>query len=729
MSTKELVKSNAEADKKPDEAVRITKNYWFMTQKFEKDAFYNFLEGMRDDEKKELLFTAVLAIDFGDGDTTAYAIIRELVGDKNDYKEYRLNITKESQVIPTIIGFKDGKTFIGKEAQFCPRFYQHFKIHPGDKMADRKNAGNWSDNKGTEFTYRELMFEFFKEVFNSIFNDKTDVVRSLDQACKDGKLLVCAGCPASDKWLNPKAQEEFRELIKEATGNPHVAVVPESTASLMTGMVVNPSEESTVNIVDISKGIAIFDFGSLSVDFTFILPGGIVITHSIYEIGGCDIDKLILDAALAKTGMSKCEIADSGEEYLIIARKIKENYYNHPDYQQIIRDFAEHFYFDKKFMDEEVWGKGKSEDHPGQILLEKCKTFVRSCHESVKHYGCENVLISGGTGNVTEFCEIVNEIFKTDSMNENGDENSAKARTHLISKEDPSFCVSRGLCLMKENEMIGISSLDSYRSDAEKASKEAYSEIIKRISEKTVKEFLAEFKNIVEPYTNQKGKIKTEDLIKIVEEEMKKNPELIFNDPEKLKAMLSEAVVEESNRFIEGMKSKADEISKTVYGTSFAFSPKLLDTNPGWGKGKNGSDMIDTSAVMTTLLSNKILNGFAFCISSVIVGIIVGIFLNSPLFAFVGAFLIDKKKFSRLTDKLTVKAIDITGGISSDKLADSLTKTDDERILNSLIDGVSKELEKESFFKEEITNYFKTIAEAILGKILFYVYDNEPKAL
>jgi hypothetical protein len=105
MSTKELVKSDSGTDKKPDEAICITKNYWFMTQEFKKNDVYNFLEGLRDAEKKELLITAVLSIDFGGGETTAYAIIREIIESQEKVKRYeynkiRVNITEKSAVIP-----------------------------------------------------------------------------------------------------------------------------------------------------------------------------------------------------------------------------------------------------------------------------------------------------------------------------------------------------------------------------------------------------------------------------------------------------------------------------------------------------------------------------------------------------------------------------------------------------------------------------------------------------
>jgi hypothetical protein len=380
---------------------------------------------------------------------------------------------------------------------------------------------------------------------------------------------------------------------------------------------------------------------------------------------------------------------------------------------------------DKDFMDKKVWGKGAGKDHPGQKLLEEYKSFIRVCYESVEQDGCKNVIVTGGTGKVRELREIVKMIFKTDNREETSDK---AASTHFIPQENPSFCVSQGLCIAKKVDMIGVSYLDSYRSAAKSESNTAYSNIIRKISEKIVPAFIPEFKKAVESHINQKGKMKIEELTAAVEEEIKNNPDGFLNDRRNLEKILSEAIVVESGEFTQKMKKKADEILKKIYGESFAFSDNLLDGNLALADDKNGADMdmIDISAVITKLFSNNVLSNVMFCFSSVIIGILIGIILHSPFFI-PGFFLIDKKKFSSFVNKQAVKAVDMTGGVSSDKLAELMAKADDEKFVKTLIESTSEELKKQAFLKEEITDYFEITAEAIFGKILFYIYDKEPK--
>lgn len=732
MSDEKMITTTAEipGENSPKKA-QIAHDYWLMTQKLEKDAFYNFLKELRNPDKK---YTAVLAIDFGHGETTAYFLTIEEIVDESDenakiktvYDDDRLNITKNAAAIPTRIGFVGTTTFIGSEAEDnCNNFYQYFKRHPGKKRADGKNAGNWSDyapNKAsqTEKTYKELTEDYFRKVFRSVLDNLSDD-NALKKAYKDGTLLVSVGCPASAEWLNADAQKDFKDLIRKAITDPEgkiatplVTIVPESTAALMASMV---NKNATTDKIDISRGIIIFDMGSSTIDVTFILPGGKIITKSLRK-GGSHIDWLIFITALRISGLYQNDITDEEKpELLVRMREIKEAFYNNPAIHKKITALSRKnpFYLNKEFMNE-VWGSQE-----GQALLEIFREFVKNCYNEVKGYGCANVLITGGTGKVTEFSDIVKEVFGTDAADKTNDEDNNDTKTHFISFEDTSYCVAQGLCLMKKIEFIGQEYLDEYCKKAEQIAEYKYSNIMREIAKKATPTLISVLKNVAGSL-GENEKITSEELCNRLEKNLKANKDFIFNNEKILKEIMSEAIAGETNSFLTTMKTEASKIAEKIYGNSFVFSHNILEGNIFSQDKQKNSQNITSDNVLKDLLTTDFLGKTVFAAIAVLSAVAAFLLVGIPI-PF-GGFL-DSDKLIDNVNKTVVKFKDFTGGFSKN----DLSKTNADKSESKLIEDICMVLCEQEIFKDVITDFLSLNAEAVLGKVMFYVYDNEPQAL
>ncbi|MBR6619565.1 MAG: hypothetical protein IKK85_04420 [Clostridia bacterium] len=753
-----------------ENSAEITHDYWLMTQRMESGSFYKSLEAFRDSETKEFLYDCILSIDFGHGETVAYAMLVEqfreniLKGEKDSLSDMlhpkitnfldakfskdekkiyfgriepekslkfdpkEMILEDKKTVIPTMLGFENEKTFIGKDAKCKPEFYQHFKRYPGEKSADGMPTGNWSDNASPdaekEITYKSLMYEYFKKVFHNIkkYND-----RRIEEAFEKGRLLICVGCPTSNNWLEPEQQKKFAKLVSEATGNPHVAVVPESTAALMTGMLCgNHTRQKNKNQkVNIGEGIAIFDFGSSTIDFTYIKPGGIIITKSIL-LGGYNIDEQILDEALKSINAElkrkgeeekdwdKAEEINCKEKHLIAAREAKETYYDNPGSNEKIHVFDMPVYINKSFMDNKVWGKNEGSAHEGQQLLDKCRAFIQSCYDAVDTaYGCANVLICGGTAKVTEFEEIVEDVFKN---------------SKFIPYGDTTFCVAEGLCLMKKIEYIGQLYSEKYRDQTRMLAEYVYYEKVLKIAASKLAPIVID--KIMPIIDNGLATNAT-----MTDEEFKdKAYEAITGGSEYTDCMddISEAIYDclEGGSADDGDKGylnecryRAYEIAENIYEKDFDFvltlsnSPKVIGNTA-----KNPYEKAIQQALVDLLYSKE----FIWVMSWIVKRIINLQAMDLPVP--VKTTSINAKKAAQ--DMLmNIRQKTHLNSINKKKLWKFAGTTINDSFEDRLAKDLAREFKEDYFLSTEIKKYFELNAEAILGKVMLYVYDNPPKEL
>lgn len=735
----------------------ITHNYWLMAQPFKTRSFYKILKELKPDGKN-FVYDCVMALDFGAGQTAACAMFAEQLKQsrgerfqdwftaKFEAEKYKFLPEKHlrfptikvdfkdstESVIPTMIGFKNGAAIIGKDAENCDEFYQQFKRYPGEPRMDGKDTGNWSDKAAENKTYRDLMLEYFREVFRQIFYGSNDA--RLKDALVKGTLLICVGCPTSKEWLGSEAQKKFIGLVREAvepvyreiteatesaeaidTAKIHVDVVAESTASLMTGMLSSnyTSRKGTKKETDIGKGILIVDMGSLTIDITYIKAGSIIITDSIM-LGGHEVDERILNAALRKLYPSedvnslnditeeygvKNKIKNYTEKCLIDMRNRKELFYDSG--REYVKDASvsgKTFIFNKDFMDNEVWGKGKGEDHPGQQLLKRLEEFIKKCYTEVKSYGCDTVLISGGTGKVNEFREVVETVFKG---------------SNFIPYENTSLCVAEGLCLMKKIEYKGLLYLESYISWTGMLAKKHYDETMKSASKMLAPIIAKNIKPVIEALIKSNKSITAKDLLKEAEKHLINTRE--YND---CMDKISAAMLPCLNDFKANCQKKAAEVADGIYQKDFSFV-----VNP--------SDSV-------TIIKNDRENPYEIAIKQALVNLIFGRILIISLaklgkivedFDVFGITKIRPYSYKKHTqDKLMDYYSEFRFKIKPKTLSRFLDKVNSSSFEADLEKDLNTEF-KEGYYLTEIQCYFELIAEAVLGKVMLYVYDNPPKDL
>ena len=697
------------------EKAEISHNYYLMTEKLETNGFYNILKYSRHPETGNFLYDTILAIDFGHGETTVCCLSAEQIktgfikGVRNSFlskikpdemlKFNPISITLNNQgaIIPTIIGYdKNGNIRIGSDAAVCPEIYDDFKRYPGKEIKDKNGepvaTGNWSDSASNvrNISFKQLMSAYFKKLFEIIFNTCDNRIK---EALDANRLLICVGCPTSEKWLNPESRKEYIKLVRDAIGNNKAAVsiVAESTAALMTGMLRgnHNQKKDAEQEYDIGKGIAIFDFGSSTIDFTYIKPGGIIITKSII-LGGYDIDKRIFDAAVTLTGVNTEEIDSMTEaRYIIALRQEKERYYgNGEDDNTDIYDLknttlGKPFRFNSDFMNNEVWGKEKGKEHPGQVLLEKCKDFINSCYNAVvDSYGCENVLISGGTGKVKEFKEIVEEVFNNN-------------KHKFIPYKNTSFCVAEGLCLMKKIEYMGQLFLKAYQKYAKSRAELYYNETIKNTANKLTDVIIKNIKPVIDNAI-ENDKVLTE---------------------KDFSAMIYDNIIN-SRDYSDCMDKLSQAMSKCIEEYRFSCYDKALDIGKKIYTQEN-FDFVLNLKENININKNDAPDPYKLAIDYAIINL-----RHKMLAKFISKFYKSRKEV-----QFHIMMLNQDSKIQKKKLEKLSSKVEKKKYEDELLVDIYKTLSEDTELKSVIEDYFELNAEAILGKVMLYVYDDKPKQL
>ena len=255
---------------------------------------------------KENLYDIVVGLDIGHGECMAYVYHKD---SKGEWVAEPLVVTQSGdRYIPSYIAYIGGKPVIGSDATGIRGGLQvYFKREPSlwGKPSD-DGAHTWGD----------LMEDYISLVWANILS-KNEAVRD----CEPQKVLIAIGCPASASWTAPENMKAYVSLAARATGYDHVTILPESTAAIMTPIYSGRQ-------VDLHRGVAIYDLGSSTLDFTYILMGKLLLSASL-PLGGSDIDQAML-RYVAKE--NERELGDANAFDLAPAhtkmRLAKERFYN-----------------------------------------------------------------------------------------------------------------------------------------------------------------------------------------------------------------------------------------------------------------------------------------------------------------------------------------------------------------------------------------------------------------
>jgi len=250
--------------------------FW-LDKAYEPGCIFRYMKGMD--------YETVVALDIGHGECVAYRYYKNNLG-KWDTKQLNLNADHETKIFSCMTYARSGDS-------------QNEVVVIGAKAAEKESQlivniksapDKWKDDHEDAYPPRKngiLMKDFIRTLWKGILDNNTDL-KHIDP----NKVLITIGCPASPDWTNH--QEEYCQLAREATGYAHVTIIPESTAAIMSVIYSEQLNQNNSDPIDLRKGVAIYDLGSSTIDFTFIYMGKVIITRSL-ELGGYNIDLALLE--------------------------------------------------------------------------------------------------------------------------------------------------------------------------------------------------------------------------------------------------------------------------------------------------------------------------------------------------------------------------------------------------------------------------------------------------
>ncbi len=337
--------------------------------------------------------------------------------------------------------------------------FAYFKVKPADFDSA---CGNSAAAKKNGITHGILMGCFAYAIVRNIFRYNKDELGSLRR--QDACLLV--GCPTTSDWTSEKAEQEYAQLVKLATGTRSVRIVPESRAAMFSGI------EGSGDNISAEKGAIVFDFGSSTADCTYMLLGRRIIEFS-WTLGAHQIEyNMALEASRqaeikAKTANIPFSPGSDRAAFMEVMEKMrrcKEAYYSgqyggesHEELFSFCKGVSPVMDIDSSFMDRvagEMTFSVRCSDDVSRVRTgswkELCRAFFREAERQVressytaveadgrkKTYSCgvDTVVLTGGASKMDFIAELCREVFS-----ENG------KKTAIICGSDPSYTVSQGL--------------------------------------------------------------------------------------------------------------------------------------------------------------------------------------------------------------------------------------------------------------------------------------------
>ncbi len=244
--------------------------------------------------------------------------------DLGDAESAIARLDKKEQTVPDILPVQDAKSFVTAYA-----------LVPGGEMRIGEGACLAADA-----IKRQLRFKsrFLRDTSShgDVRMFASGVLGELYQSgdlIKNEDCCFYVGCPAG--W-DKNAREDYRAIFEKA-GYPPVRIVSESRAALVTAC---QSKHLQVGYDILSRPVLVVDIGSSTTDFAYICGGKEVEMRTAGEVslGGGIMDEILLDSCVSSSSRAE-EIRQTFAEseawrtYCeFAARRLKERYYNDPDY-------------------------------------------------------------------------------------------------------------------------------------------------------------------------------------------------------------------------------------------------------------------------------------------------------------------------------------------------------------------------------------------------------------
>ncbi len=459
----------------------------------------------------------IINIDFGHGEVA----VTYIDGDK--IKVLTLNTKQHATVLTTAIAIaKDGSCIIGSEASAASNVYAYFK----------KSPKHWDETpEGRDISSKELMFYYFRQLMKQIQTDNPEVFfgKTLSDIC----LVV--GCPSSPEWLDPSPKEQYANLIREATGVSLVSIVPESRAAIFS--VFNLHSGLTI---DATKGIAVFDLGSLTADFTYLLLAKRRLEYS-WTLGAGKIEENLLNLMFKDNNESADHVQHPLMAQQLDARKFKEEYfkavneglsYSKPMTLDFIRtdaigkpivikkdkngnDVYEKTYptiiVDDETMDRCVYElpvDGVAENGISRAAIswyDHCEDFFRTMQSRLQaeDLPCETIVLTGGASNMRFVYDLCKKHF---------------SNSQIYMEHNTSYSVATGLGFLAGGEQSKPQLLENSRGELEESIRKEIANAIDDAAENIAEAYIQPLENAFASLSQKHEQIGKQTLAQILSE-------------------------------------------------------------------------------------------------------------------------------------------------------------------------------------------------------------------
>lgn len=571
----------------------------------------------------------IIGMDFGDGESMASVLkIRNKDGSFDDESKIeRLFLDNGGATKkPTTVAVGENGQFIsfGDYERDSGSMIQHFKRSPGEWDHVVK------DVQGKRITSKDCMTYFVKSFIHCVLN--------IDENKKwfDGNMNSVAlfvGCPSGKKWTEGDNREKYEKMIREATGIKNVCVVPESTAAVFSALRINQKDRSKRINFSLNDGIAVYDFGSLTSDFTYMLLGKTLIELS-WRLGAASIEANIWKVAVENAPELTPWMGKS-DNYIMALRKLKEQWFgDFPNDPKAIRNCggemkaitvvqADPLNPGIPMMKTNAYAGARMSTVAMDIPM--YPEFVDICLNQVKIADVEE---SGKSIAPASYSDLVRQFFargkkimddhkvpyhtviitggasRMDLIRSNC-EAVFESKVKIINDPTPSYCVSDGLCQVASNmvrlEPAKQEQIEKTSSIAEKLSTEFQTELRNRL-------FNIIFQTLVGTMKSVEGKIRVDKFKELVEEKMKQAMR-----PQAVNAIITESLKtvdqlfkKETNEITESVVKQlyADESLKEFFGSFDGLGrPEIASASVNVGQPVNTADMLP---MITKMLTNLI---------------------------------------------------------------------------------------------------------------------------
>lgn len=691
-------------------------NCWFLNEPFRQDTVYRQLIRMN--------FKYVLGLDIGHGETVVYLAVMKtrVLEDKTvevypDISKIPVNSAGDSR-IAAMIGFTGEKTIIGREARKIPGFYQHFKVEPA----------RWEDLYRNR-PFGELMGAYIRELWNGIkqYNPK------VEQAAENGELLIAVGCPSCPAWTGEEAVAKYQELIMKATGCPHVTVLAESTAAIMSA-VLDVNEISKEKSIRMNRGLAVIDAGSSTIDFTYVLLGKKLITRSL-PVAGRALDEQILAAAMESRKTADLSVPEEQiPDLMVQIRQIKEEFY--PDQLslglknlqiwgrnaqgQADKDVDSGVYLqftaNAELMERALNRQTVQLDpfKPVMSWAQQCRNFIRDCRALIgddeeDKILCDKVILTGGTSKVQLLRDIVGEEYPD---------------CEILYSRDSSASVAKGLCYAKCMEIKGGSAVEEYRNDTDKLAENGYNAFVKDLSCYMANQVCDDIRCVVDKHTASKEKITAGALLDEINKRVRDNEDL---SGEGCRKKMEELFVKHFQSAQEELHSKANVVSKSIYGADVSSVPEIPPLTQE--ELNQMASKLDIAATIGDTWLSTIVGSINFeAIRNVllVLTLATGTTPLGPVFAAL-TVLSDIEGVQNAIMQFVVKnktkiprwmMISIAQSVTEPKKREKLESNSSRKTANNM--------KEHKILRNEFITSVTRQAEIVIGKVLFMVYEEKP---